>query len=309
MRILISGGAGFIASNVADAYIQAGHEVAIVDNLSSGNIENVNPLAKFYQVDIADPRVEEVFAEFKPEVLNHHAAQISVPLSVDDPREDARVNVQGWLNLLESCRQHKVGRVIYISSGGVVYGKPEKLPADETYPLNPESPYGISKFTGELYLKFFAAQTGLKYVVFRYSNVYGPRQVPHGEAGVVSIFIQALMAGKTPTIFGDGAVIRDYVFVGDVVDANVRALDRGENIAVNIGTGIPTNVSQLYAAIQTSMQNNTPAQHGPPRRGDLQANYLNAALAGKILGWKPGTSLAEGIARTYEYFKNQAQGA
>lgn len=309
MRILISGGAGFIASNVADAYIQAGHEVAIVDNLSSGNIENVNPLAKFYQVDIADPRVEEVFAEFKPEVLNHHAAQISVPLSVDDPREDARVNVQGWLNLLESCRQHKVGRVIYISSGGVVYGKPEKLPADETYPLNPESPYGISKFTGELYLKFFAAQTGLKYVVFRYSNVYGPRQVPHGEAGVVSIFIQALMAGKTPTIFGDGAVIRDYVFVGDVVDANVRALDRGENIAVNIGTGIPTNVNQLYAAIQTSMQNNTPAQHGPPRRGDLQANYLNAALAGKILGWKPGTSLAEGIARTYEYFKNQAQGA
>ncbi len=309
MRILISGGAGFIASNVADAYIQAGHEVAIVDNLSSGNIENVNPKAKFYQVDIADPRVEEVFAEFRPEVLNHHAAQISVPLSVDDPREDARVNVQGWLNLLESCRQHKVGRVIYVSSGGVVYGKPEKLPADETYPLNPESPYGISKFTGELYLKFFAAQTGLKYVVFRYSNVYGPRQVPHGEAGVVSIFIQALMAGKTPTIFGDGAVIRDYVFVGDVVDANVRALDRGENIAVNIGTGIPTNVSQLYAAIQTSMQNNTPAQHGPPRRGDLQANYLNAALAGKILGWKPGTSLAEGIARTYEYFKNQAQGA
>jgi len=307
MRILVTGGAGFIGSNVVDAYIEAGHEVAVVDDLSSGFMTNLNPQAKFYQVDIADPKVEEVFADFKPEVLNHHAAQISVPLSVDDPREDARVNVMGWLNLLEGCRQHGVKRIIYISSGGVVYGEPETLPAEESFPLQPASPYGISKFTGENYLKFFAQKTGLKYITFRYSNVYGPRQVPHGEAGVVSIFIQALLAGKAPTIFGDGSCIRDYVFVGDVVRANLLALDKGENIAVNIGTSIPTDVNELYQVIRAAMKSDIQAQNGPPRRGDLKANYLKVALAEKVLGWKPQVSLVEGIMKTYEYFRDKAK--
>lgn len=305
MRILVSGGAGFIGSNVVDAYVAAGHEVAVVDDLSSGKAANVNPKAKLVKLDIADPGVEKIFQEFKPEVLNHHAAQISVPLSVDDPLMDARTNVVGLLNLLQNCRKHGVKKVIYVSSGGVVYGEPTRFPVDETFPLQPASPYGIAKYAGELYLKFFAAQTGLKWVAVRYSNVYGPRQIPHGEAGVISIFILALLKGQAPTIFGDGKVIRDYVFVGDVVDANLRALTRGENIAVNIGTGVPTDVNALYQTICEVLPSSIPAVYGPPRRGDLQANYLNAGLAEKVLGWKPTRNLKEGIAQTVEFFRRQ----
>ncbi len=314
MKILVTGGAGFIGSNVADAFIKAGHEVAIVDDLSSGARENINPQAKFYQMDIADPRIDEVFGEFKPQVVDHHAAQISVPLSVDEPLVDARINVMGWINLLQACQKHQVGRIIYVSSGGVVYGEPEKLPAREDFPMQPASPYGISKYAGEMYLKFFAGRTKMKYVTFRYSNVYGPRQDPHGEAGVVSIFIKALLRGETPVINGDGLCIRDYVFVGDVVEANLKALTKGENIALNIGTNRPTDVNVLYETVRTVMQSDTQAQHGPPRRGDLQANYLDASLAKRILEWEPQASLSEGIARTVEFFKNrqaepgQAQG-
>lgn len=310
MKILVTGGAGFIGSNVVDAYLAAGHEVAVVDDLSSGKTENLNPRAKFYQLNIADPKLARVFEEFKPQLVNHHAAQISVPASVDDPLADAQTNVVGLLNLLTNCRTHKVAKVVYVSSGGVVYGEPEHFPANESYPLAPASPYGIAKYAGELYLKFFAAQCGLKYVALRYSNVYGPRQVPHGEAGVVSIFIQALLARKTPTIFGDGKCVRDYVFVGDVVDANLRAVERGENVALNIGTGKPTDVNELYALVCEALGSETEAQYGPPRRGDLRANYLDASLAGKVLGWRPKTTLAEGIAQTANYFKQkQEQGA
>lgn len=307
MRILITGGAGFIGSNVADAYVEAGHEVAVVDDLSSGKRENVNPRAKLYALDIADPKLADVFAEFKPQLVNHHAAQISVPISVDDPLLDARTNVIGFLNLLTQCRAQKVAKVVYVSSGGVVYGEPERLPADEGFPLQPASPYGIAKYAGELYLRFFAAQYGLKYVALRYSNVFGPRQVPHGEAGVVSIFIQALLAKKAPTIFGDGKCVRDYVFVGDVVQANLRAVERGENVALNIGTGKPTDVNELYALVCEAMHLDVPALAGPPRRGDLQANYLDATLAGKVLGWRPKTSLAEGIAETVKFFRQIGQ--
>jgi UDP-glucose 4-epimerase len=305
MKILVTGGAGFIGSNVVDAYLEAGHEVAVVDDLSSGKKENVNPRAKLYQLNIADPKLAGIFEEFKPQLVNHHAAQISVPLSVDDPLMDARTNVIGFLNLLTNCRTHKVTKVVYVSSGGVVYGEPERLPANEGYPLQPASPYGIAKYAGELYLKFFAAQCGLKYVALRYSNVFGPRQMPHGEAGVVSIFILALLNRKPPTIFGDGKVIRDYVFVGDVVDANLRAVERGENIAVNIATGKPTDVNELYMLIAEALGSDLEAQYGPPRRGDLRANYLDASLAGKVLGWRPKTTLQEGIAQTAKYFKQQ----
>lgn len=304
MKILVTGGAGFIASHVVDAYIDLGHEVAVVDNLSSGKKENVNPRAKFFQMDIADPRVSDVFAQFKPRLVNHHAAQISVPLSVDDPLADAHTNVIGLLNLLTNCRQHEVEKVIYVSSGGVVYGEPKQLPATEVFPLQPASPYGIAKYAGELYLKFFAAQCGLKYVALRYSNVYGPRQVPHGEAGVVSIFIQALLAHKAPTIFGDGRYVRDYVFVQDVVDANVRAVERGENIALNIGTGKPTDVNEIYQLVRDALHSDLKALAGPPRRGDLRANYLDAALAGAVLGWKPKIPLSEGVTLTAHYFKH-----
>ncbi|MCK5219356.1 NAD-dependent epimerase/dehydratase family protein [bacterium] len=305
MKILVTGGAGFIGSNVADAFINAGHEVAILDDLSSGTQENVNPKAKFYQMDIADPRIDGIFAEFKPQVVNHHAAQISVPLSVDKPREDAQINIMGWLNLLEAGQKHQVEKIIYVSSGGVVYGEPENLPAREDFPMQPASPYGISKYAGEMYLEFFARRTKMKYVTFRYSNVYGPRQVPHGEAGVVSIFIKALLEGIPPTINGDGSCVRDYVFVGDVVEANLKALTKGENIALNIGTNRPTDVNVLYETIKTVMQSDILAKHGPSRRGDLQANYLDAGLAGQVLGWEPRASLSEGIARTVEFFKNR----
>lgn len=308
MKILVTGGAGFIGSNVVDAYIRAGHEVAVVDDLSAGNVDNLNPDARLYELNIANPKLEEVFAEFKPQLVNHHAAQISVPYSVDEPLEDARTNVMGVVNLLECCRKHEVEKIIYVSSGGVVYGESENLPADETFPMRPASPYGISKYAGEMYLNFFANQCGLKYVTFRYSNVYGPRQVPHGEAGVVSIFIKALLAGKTPVIYGDGSCIRDYVFVGDVVDANVKAIEKGENIALNIATNKPTNVNELYGSIKNTMASEIEAEHGPARRGDLQANYLKADLAKSILGWEPKTSLAEGVKQTYGYFKNKAEG-
>ncbi len=306
MKILVTGGAGFIGSNVVDAYVEAGHEVAVVDNLSSGKKENLNPRVKFYQMDIADTRLGEVFAEFKPRLVNHHAAQISVPLSVDDPLADAHTNVVGFLNLMTNCRQHKIEKVIYVSSGGVVYGEPKQFPASETFPLQPASPYGIAKYSGELYLKFFAAQCGIKYVALRYSNVYGPRQIPHGEAGVVSIFIQSLLAHKAPTIFGDGKCVRDYVFVGDVVEANLRAVEKGENIALNIGTGCPTDVNELYRIIGEALHIDLKALAGPPRRGDLRANYLDASLAGEVLGWAPKVSLAEGIAATANYFKQKA---
>jgi UDP-glucose 4-epimerase len=307
MKILITGGAGFIASNVADAYIAAGHEVAVVDDLSSGKRENVNPRAKFYQLDIGDPKLAQVFAEFKPQLVNQHAAQISVPISVDDPLGDARTNVLGLLNVLTNCREHKVAKVIYVSSGGVVYGEPDHFPADETFPLQPASPYGIAKYAGELYLKFFAANCGLKYVALRYSNVYGPRQVPHGEAGVVSIFIQALLAQQAPTIFGDGKYVRDYVFVGDVVQANLLAVERGENVAVNIGTGKPSDTNEIYRLVREAMHSSFQAQSGPARRGDLRANYLDASLAGRVLGWKPQVSLPEGIAKTVQYFQDLAK--
>jgi UDP-glucose 4-epimerase len=307
MKILVTGGAGFIASNVVDAYVAAGHEVAVVDNLSTGRKENVNPSAKLYTMDIADPRLGDVFADFKPRLVNHHAAQISVPLSVDDPLADAHTNVLGLLNILTNCRQHRVEKVIYVSSGGVVYGDPKQLPATENFPLQPASPYGIAKYAGELYLKFFAAQCGIKYVALRYSNVYGPRQMPHGEAGVVSIFIQALMAFKAPTIFGDGKCVRDYVYVGDVVEANLKAVERGENVALNIGTGRPTDVNELYHLVGNALHTDIKPLAGPPRRGDLLANYLDATLAGTVLGWKPKVLLAEGVALTAQYFKNLAE--
>jgi UDP-glucose 4-epimerase len=222
---------------------------------------------------------------------------------VDDPLNDAHTNVLGLLNVLGNCRTHKVEKVVYVSSGGVVYGEPKQLPATESFPLAPASPYGIAKYAGELYLKFFAATCGLKYVALRYANVYGPRQLPHGEAGVVSIFIQALLAGKAPTIFGDGKCVRDYVFVGDVVEANLKAVERGENVALNIGTGHPADVNEIYRLVCAALHTDTKALAGPPRRGDLLANYLDASLAGSVLGWKPKVALADGIALTAQYFK------
>ena len=230
MKILITGAAGFIASHVADAFIEAGHEVVIVDNFRTGYPKNLNPKARFYELDICDPRLEDVFAREKPDLVDHHAAQISVPLSVEDPLTDAEINVKGLINILENCVKYQVKKVIYISSGGAMYGEATEYPTSETYNPKPLSVYAINKMVGEDYLYFYRHTYGLDYTVLRYANVFGPRQVSHGEAGVVSIFVEKLLAGETPTLNAypeePNGMIRDYVFVKDVVRANLAALDQ-----------------------------------------------------------------------------------
>jgi UDP-glucose 4-epimerase len=306
MNILVTGGAGFIGSNVADAYIEAGHNVVIVDNLFMGNKKNVNAKARFYKTDIRDKKINDIIRKEKIDVINHHAAQISVPDSVKRPIFDADINIKGTLNLLEAAKGNKIKKFIFISSGGTVYGSKVKLPAAEDNPLTAESPYGIAKVTGEHYVRFYSAQYGIKYTILRYSNVYGPRQIPHGEAGVVAIFIKMIMNGKTPVIYGGGKCIRDYVYAGDVARANLLAVGTGDNEAFNIGTGVKTDVNKLYAHIQSATGFDRPADEGPYRDGDLPANYLDAAKALKILKWKPEVDLEKGIKLTYDYFKLKA---
>jgi UDP-glucose 4-epimerase len=304
LNILVTGGAGFIGSNVADAYIDAGHRVVIIDNLFMGDRKNINPKAKFYKTDIRDKKVKDIIQKEKIDVINHHAAQISVPDSVRQPLFDADINIKGTLNLLEAAKDNKTKKIIFISSGGTVYGSKVKLPAIEDNPLTAESPYGIAKVAGEHYVRFYSAQYGIKYTILRYSNVYGPRQIPHGEAGVVAIFIKMIMSGKAPVIFGGGKCIRDYVYAGDVARANVLALSAGDNEAFNIGTGVKTDVNGLYAYIREATGFDGPAGEGPYREGDLPANYLDAGKALKILKWKPEVGLEQGIKLTYEYFLN-----
>lgn len=304
MKILVTGGAGFIGSNVADAYIAAGHKVVILDNLFGGRRANLPKRARFVKGDIRDAKkVQALFRKERFDVVNSHAAQMSVPDSVKNPVFDAQVNSLGLLNLLEAGRLNKLKKFIHISSGGTVYGAPKKLPATESYPILPASPYGITKAAGEDYLRFYHAEYGIDYTVLRYANVYGPRQLPHGEAGVVAIFIKALRAGKTPTIFGNGGIIRDYVFVGDVVRANLAALKKGSAQAFNIGTGRPVTVKQLYFAIAKELGVSQKPNYGPPRAGDLKANYLSWAKAKRQLGWAPRTTLAQGIKSTADYFR------
>jgi UDP-glucose 4-epimerase len=304
MKILVTGAAGFIGSHVTDSYLALGHRVTVLDNLSGGIRAQVPKKAIFVKMDLRDGAgILKLFKKERFDLVNNHAAQMSVPDSVRDPRFDASVNVLGLLNLLEACRQTKVKKFIHVSSGGTVYGAPKKLPATEAYPILPMSPYGITKAVGEDYLRFYHDEYGLKYTVLRYSNVYGPRQQPHGEAGVVSIFIKKLMKGETPTIFGDGSVVRDYAFVGDVARANVAALSKGNAEAFNVGTNRPTTVLQLYKAIAKEMGVPGAPHFGPPRPGDLKANYLSYAKASRVLGWKPRVGLDAGIKATADFFR------
>lgn len=303
-NILITGGAGFIGSNVADEYIKNGHNVVIVDNLISGKKENINQKAKFYKIDIRDKKILNIIKKEKIQIINHHAAQISVPDSVKDPIFDAQVNILGTLNLLKCAVKAKIKRFIFISSGGTVYGADAKLPAHESLPLTADNPYGISKVTGEHYIRFYSKQYNLKYVILRYSNVYGPRQIPHGEAGVVSIFINKILKNESPVIFGNGKCIRDYVYVGDVARANLLALTKATNEAINIGTGIKTNVNKLYGIICKVTGFKKKALSGPYRVGDILVNYLNIQKAKNILKWAPEVNLKEGIKMTYNFFLN-----
>lgn len=303
MKIVVTGGAGFIASQVADAYVEAGHEVVIIDNLSSGKRANLPPAAKFYHADIRAPEVGEILRSERPQVLSHHAAQMDVRRSVADPGFDAEVNLLGTINLLEAAREVGVERVVFASSGGAVYGEQTASPAPESHPLHPISPYGITKATGEHYLYFYYAVHGIRYVALRYSNVFGPRQDSHGEAGVVAIFTELLLAGLVPTIYGDGKQTRDFVFVGDVVRANLKALETDFVGPVNIGTGIETDVNALYAHLRVLTGSPHHAEHAPARAGEQRRSVVAIDRAHDVLGWRPEVPLQEGLRRTVEFFR------
>ncbi|MBS0201580.1 MAG: NAD-dependent epimerase/dehydratase family protein [Planctomycetes bacterium] len=315
MRVLVTGGAGFIGSHIVDALLQRGHIPFVVDNLSTGSRWNLPADVPFFEVDICDAnRLSEVFDTVQPDWVCHQAAQMSVSRSMREPAVDAEVNVIGLLRVLENSARVNVQKLVFASSGGVLYGD-VSVPAAENSPANPISPYGIAKWVGEKYLEFFSRERGIQGVALRYANVYGPRQNPHGEAGVVAIFSQRLLAGESPTINGDGRYIRDYVYVQDVARANVLALESplsARNIAINIGTGRSTDVNQLaelmrdgVSDIWRSAGRSDPVPaclHGVPRSGDLRSNLVNAAFAKSVLNWQPEVPLEVGIPETIRWF-------
>jgi UDP-glucose 4-epimerase len=303
MKVLLTGGAGFIGSNIADRLLELGHEVVIVDNLVTGRRENIPPKAKFYEMDICDTRISEIFTSEKPDLVNHHAAQMDVRKSVDDPIYDANINVIGAINLLQNCIRSDVKKFIFASTGGAIYGEQDYFPADENHPLRPLSPYGITKLTTEKYLYFYNQTYGLKFSILRYANVYGPRQNPHGEAGVVAIFIERILSGGKPVINGDGLQTRDYVFVGDVVKANELVITASDNKTYNIGTGLETTVNEIYGRIVNHTDKSIPEHHGPAKAGEQKRSVLDNTLIFKELAWRPSVSLDEGIKNTVEYFK------
>ncbi len=303
MKIVVTGGAGFIGSHVVDAYVAAGHQVIVVDNLSSGRREHVNRAARFVEMDITTPSLIDLFQAEQPDVVNHHAANSSVSVSVRRPLFDATHNVLGTLNVLEAARRPGVGKVIYISSGGAMYGNPTYLPMDEEHPSNPVSPYALSKHTGERYVQMYGQEHGLVWTSLRYANVYGPRQDPYGEAGVISIFCQNLLDGVQPEIHWDGEQTRDFVYVSDCVQANLRALEAGAGQAYNVGTGRGTSINALFQAlVEVSGRNVTP-RRGPRRPGDARDSYLDSRKIERELRWCAETSLREGLARTWAHFQ------
>jgi UDP-glucose 4-epimerase len=305
---MVTGGAGFIGSHVADAYVNLGHEVAVLDDLSRGRRANLNPKARFYEGDIRDRKfVAEALAEFRPEAVNHHAAQMDVRRGVREPIFDADVNITGSLNLLEEAIANKVRHVVYISSAGAAYGEPKTLPVSEDFPVNPITPYGISKHTVEHYLFTFRHLYGLSYTVLRYGNVYGPRQNSAGEAGVFAIFCEQILGGTQPVIYGDGSKTRDYVYVEDVVKANILALVRGSGEIFNIASQVPSTDLQVFTLVAQLMgKQDLKPRFTAIRPGEIRHIVLDIAKARKMLGWRPEASLSEGAERTVAYFRELA---
>lgn len=303
MKILVTGGAGFIASHIVDAYIKNGHQVTIIDNLSTGQKQNLNPEARFHQLDINDPKLHQLISKEKPEVINHHAAQINVRASVANPQQDATTNILGSINLLEAARQAgSVKKTIFASTGGAIYGDADILPTPEDYPAWPISPYGIAKLTAEHYLHYYHQIHHLPYISLRYGNVYGPRQNPHGEAGVVAIFYQRGKQGQDLTINGDGKQTRDFVYISDVVTANLKALETDQVGIFNIGTSTQTTVNQLTEQLVATLPQAPSVNHGPPKEGEQQTSCLDISKAKQKLSWQPQIDLAEGLKHTARFF-------
>jgi UDP-glucose 4-epimerase len=306
---LVTGGAGFIGSHLCDRLLAEGHRVVAVDDLSTGRIANLSEARgygnefTFFNMDIRAEGLLSLFERHRPEVMMHVAAQAAVSSSVEDPVRDAAINVMGLLNLMECCVRTGVRKVVYAASGGTLYGEPRKLPVKETATGRPVSPYGISKKVGIDYLAFYERHHGIEFTALALANVYGPRQDPHGEAGVVAIFSERMLRGETPTIFGDGNQTRDYVFVDDTVHAFALAAEHGDGRLVNVGTGLETSVNGLYRLVaEITAFSGQPAQ-GPPRPGDLRRNALDPGLAAEVLSWRPWTHLEDGIAETVSFMK------
>ncbi|MDQ6710907.1 MAG: NAD-dependent epimerase/dehydratase family protein [Candidatus Dormibacteraeota bacterium] len=304
MKVLITGGAGFIGSHIADRLAADGHDLVILDDLSTGHVEQIHAKARFYQMDLGSPWLDELFRIEQPEAVIHQAAQASVRRSVDDPVFDAKVNVLGIAAVLQASVKHKVRRFLFASTGGALYGDATVTPTPEDSPTLPVSPYGASKLAGEVYLQTFHALHGLPYVALRYANVYGPRQDPHGEAGVVAIFARRLLAREPARINGDGRQTRDFVYVGDIAEANARALQSSLTGSFNVGTGRETDINTIFTILKRLTGSEQPAQHGPGLAGEQQRSVVDPRKLEAALGWKPATTLEEGLTATVRFFRS-----
>jgi len=303
MKILVTGGAGFIGSHVVDLYLKSGHEVVVVDDLSTGKRANLNPYCRFYELDVRSPDLDEVFRVEQPEVVNHHAAQMDVRRSVEEPIFDADVNILGSINLMECARRHKTRHVIYVSTGGAVYGEPKYLPCDEDHPVDPVCQYGASKHTVEHYLYMYQVNYGLSYSVLRYPNVYGPRQDPKGEAGVVAIFVGQMVNDQAVTINGDGEQVRDFVYVGDCARASLIALDKADQSGIfNLGSGVGTSVNQIFQTLSEIIGYTRQPMFGPAKLGETRRIWLSAEKIKREWGWTPSVGLRQGLDSTVAYF-------
>lgn len=306
MKVLVTGGAGFIASHIIDKLISDGHEVVVVDDLSSGNEKNINSKAKFYKLDIRDKELESVFEKERPDYVNHHAAQKDVRLSVANPVLDANINILGTINILQNCVKYNVKKVVFASTGGAIYGEQEVFPATEAHPTKPISPYGITKMVAESYLFYYKTIYGLDYVSLRYANVYGPRQDPYGEAGVVAIFIEKMIKGESPIINGDGEQTRDFVYIDDVVQANISTMINNTSDKVfNIGTGVETSIKQVFNYIRETVNPSLEEKHGPAKQGEQKRSVIDNARARQVLNLEFGISVVVGLKKTCEYFRKE----